>query len=79
MLFKFEKLEVWQLALGYVELIYDAANQLPTSEECERTKLSTPLFVVADGVRNAALSARSYLVSCPSSMLRKGNLDERHF
>lgn len=79
MAFKLEKLEVWQLALGYVELIYDAANQLLTSEECERTKLSTPLCVIADGVRNAAHSARSYLVSCPSSMLRKGNLDERHF
>lgn len=31
--FKFEKLEVWQLALDYVDLIYGIANQLPHSEE----------------------------------------------
>lgn len=31
--FKFEQLEVWQLALDYIELIYEIANQLPRSEE----------------------------------------------
>ena len=31
--FKFEKLEVWQLSLDYIDLIYDIANQLPRSEE----------------------------------------------
>jgi four helix bundle protein len=31
--FKFEKLEVWQLALDYIDLIYEIANQLPRSEE----------------------------------------------
>lgn len=31
--FKFEKLEVWQLALDYIDLIYDIAGQLPRSEE----------------------------------------------
>ena len=31
--FKFEKLEVWQLALDYIDLIYDIANELPRSEE----------------------------------------------
>ena len=31
--FKFEKLEVWQLALEYIDLIYDIAGQLPRSEE----------------------------------------------
>ncbi|MCX7839062.1 MAG: four helix bundle protein [Anaerolineae bacterium] len=33
MLFKFEKLEVWQLALDYIDLIYQIADQLPKSEE----------------------------------------------
>jgi len=33
MAFKFEKLEVWQLALEYVDLIYTIAAQLPRSEE----------------------------------------------
>jgi four helix bundle protein len=31
--FKFEKLEVWQLALEYIDTIYEIANQLPKSEE----------------------------------------------
>ncbi len=31
--FKFEKLEVWQLALDYIDLVYDIAGQLPHSEE----------------------------------------------
>ncbi len=31
--FKFEKLEVWQLALEYIDLIGEIANQLPRSEE----------------------------------------------
>jgi four helix bundle protein len=30
--FKFEKLEVWQLALDYSDLTYDIAEQLPHSE-----------------------------------------------
>jgi len=33
MAFKFEKLEVWQLALDYLDLIYQIAGQLPRSEE----------------------------------------------
>jgi len=31
--FKFERLEVWQLALEYIDLIYEIAHQLPRSEE----------------------------------------------
>jgi four helix bundle protein len=31
--YKFEKLEVWQLALQYVDLIYEIAEQLPKREE----------------------------------------------
>ena len=31
--FKFEKLEVWQLALDYIDLIYEIADQLPGSEK----------------------------------------------
>jgi len=33
MAFKFEKLEVWQLAVDYLDLIYKIAGQLPRSEE----------------------------------------------
>jgi four helix bundle protein len=31
--FKFEKLEVWQLALDYIDLVYEIAGKLPRSEE----------------------------------------------
>jgi hypothetical protein len=31
--FKFEGLEVWQLALDYIDVIYEIASQLPRSEE----------------------------------------------
>ncbi len=33
MAFKFEKLEVWQLALTYIDLMYEIANHLPPNEE----------------------------------------------
>ncbi len=33
MAFKFERLEVWQLPIEYIDLIYDLGNQLPKSEE----------------------------------------------
>jgi four helix bundle protein len=33
MAYKFEQLEVWQLALEYSDLIYDIAERLPRSEE----------------------------------------------
>ncbi len=31
--FRFEKLEVWQLALDYIDRTYEIANQLPHAEE----------------------------------------------
>jgi len=31
-MYKFEKLEVYKLALDYIDLIYDAADKLPPSE-----------------------------------------------
>ena len=31
--FKFEKLEVWQLALEYIDTVYEIAKQLPRGEE----------------------------------------------
>lgn len=33
MAYKFEKLEVWELALDYIDLMYAVANDLPKSEE----------------------------------------------
>lgn len=33
MAFKFERLEVWQLALEYIDLAYEIGNKLPESEK----------------------------------------------
>ncbi len=33
MAYKFEKLEVWQLSLEYIDLIYQLAERLPKNEE----------------------------------------------
>lgn len=33
MIFKFEKLDVWQRALDYIDVAYEIAGQLPKSEE----------------------------------------------
>ena len=33
MAYKFEKLEVWQMAVEYIELIYKIAELLPKNEE----------------------------------------------
>ena len=40
-MYKFEKLEVWQLSLDYVDLIYDLAKTLPRSEEFNLKSQST--------------------------------------
>ena len=32
-MYKFEKLDVWKLALEYVDLIYELGDSLPRSEE----------------------------------------------
>ncbi len=33
MAYKFEQLEVWQLAMGYIDAVYSLAEKLPRSEE----------------------------------------------
>jgi four helix bundle protein len=43
---KFEKLEVWQLAIEYTDLCYSLADQLPKREE----------YNLASQVRRAAVS-----------------------
>jgi len=52
--FKFEKLEVWQLALEYIDLIYKIAEQLPRSEEynlkSQMTRAATSIALnIAEG------------------------------
>ncbi len=52
--FKFEKLEVWQLALDYIDLIYEITNQLPRSEDynlkSQMTRAATSIALnIAEG------------------------------
>jgi four helix bundle protein len=52
--FKFENLEVWQLALVYQDAIYDIAKQLPRSEEynlkSQISRAATPVALnIAEG------------------------------
>jgi len=54
MSYKFEKLEVWKLALDYLDMIYEIAEKLPRSEErntrSQITRAGTSiLLAIAEG------------------------------
>lgn len=92
MTFKFEKLEVWQLALDYIDLIYDIAGQLPRSEEhnlrSQIVRAATSIALnIAEGstgqtdieqARFLGLSIRSVLetVACQHIISRRGFLQD---
>jgi four helix bundle protein len=52
--FKFERLEVWQLALDYIDLMYELAEKLPSSEnynlKSQLTRAATSIALnIAEG------------------------------
>jgi four helix bundle protein len=52
--FKFEKLDVWQLALDYIDLMYEMADRLPTNEnfnlKSQLTRAATSITLnIAEG------------------------------
>ena len=85
--FKFEGLEVWQLALDYIDVIYEIASQLPRSEEynlkTQITRAATSVALnIAEGstgqtdaeqARFVGLAIRSLLetVACQHTNRRK--------
>ena len=92
MAFKFEKLEVWDLALEYVDMAYAIAEQLPRSEEynlksqIKRAATSVALNI-AEGstgqtdleqARFLGLAIRSLLetVACLHLVNRRNYLDD---
>ena len=91
--FKFEKLEVWQLALGYVDLIYEIAEKLPRSEEynlksqMKRAATSVALNIAegstgqtdAEQARFLGLAIRSLLetVACQHLISCRGYLEDK--
>lgn len=90
--FKFEKLEVWQLSLDYVELIYEISEQLPRSEEynlkSQMTRAATSVALnIAEGstgqtdaeqARFLGLAIRSLLetVACQHLINRRNYLQD---
>ena len=85
--FKFEKLEVWQLALEYVDLMYELAEKLPKSEnfnlKSQLTRAATSITLnIAEGSTGQsdakqnrflgmAIRSLSETVACQRLILRR--------
>jgi four helix bundle protein len=90
--FKFEKLEVWQLALDYVDAVYEVSEQLPQQERynltSQMTRAATSVALnIAEGstgqtdaeqARFLGLAIRSLLetVACQHLISRRGYLPD---
>jgi four helix bundle protein len=93
MTYKFEQLEVWQLALDYIDLIYKVAENLPRSEEynlkSQITRAATSIALnIAEGsqgqsdaeqVRFLGMSLRSLIetVACQEIIRRRGYFQDK--
>ncbi|MDX6611480.1 MAG: hypothetical protein QOD75_666 [Blastocatellia bacterium] len=91
-MYKFEKLEIYKLALDYLDLIYDAADKLPPSEryklvsQIKRAATSIALNIAEGSTgqsdpeqgRFLAMAIRSLLetVACQHIIRRRGYLKE---
>ncbi len=91
--FKFEKLEVWHLALDYIDLIYKIADKLPASErynlKSQMTRAATSVALnIAEGstgqtnaeqARFLGLAIRSLLetVACQHIINRRNFLQDK--
>lgn len=92
MTYKFEQLEVWQLALDYIDLIYKVAENLPRSEEYNlksqitRTATSISLNIAegsqgqsdAEQARFLGMAIRSLIetVACQEIIRRRGYVQD---
>jgi len=90
--YKFERLEVWQLALEYIDLIYSIAEKLPRTEEynlkSQITRAATSIALnIAEGstsqsdaeqARFLGMATRSLIetVACQHLINRRGYLQE---
>ena len=90
--YKFEQLEVWKLALDYIDLIYKLAENLPRSEEynlkSQITRAATSIALnIAEGsqgqsdaeqARFLGMSIRSLIetVACQKIISRRGYLQD---
>ena len=92
MAFKFEKLEVWQLSLDYIDLMYEIADKLPQDERynlrSQMIRAATSVALnIAEGstgqtdseqARFLGLAIRSLLetVACQHLINRRGYLSD---
>jgi four helix bundle protein len=95
MAFKFEKLEVWQLSLEYVDLIYEVADLLPGKEEYNlkiqmRRAVTSISLNIAEGStsqtdlefgRFVGIAIRSCIevIGCLHLAKRRGYIDKKAF
>jgi four helix bundle protein len=95
MAFKFEKLEVWQLSLEYVDLIYEVADLLPGKEEYNlkpqmRRSVTSISLNIAEGstsqtdlefARFVGIAIRSCIevIGCLHLAKRRGYIDKKVF
>ncbi len=95
MSFKFENLEVWQLALNYIDAIYELADQLPNSEKfnlsSQITRAATSIALnIAEGStgqsdaeqnRFLGLALRSLIetVACQRIIVRRKYINDTTF
>ncbi len=95
MAYKFEKLEIWSLALEYIDLIYKAGAKLPASEEynlkSQITRAPTSIALnIAEGSTSQSdaeqrqfikISIRSLLesVACLHLMVRRDFIEKGLF
>lgn len=91
--FKFEKLRVWQLALDYIDLVYEIADQLPKNEaynlrsQITRAATSVALNIAegstgqtdAEQARFLGLAIRSLLetIACQHIISRREFLQDK--
>src|ERR1051325_9606458 len=92
--YKFEQLEVWKLALDYIDLIYEMAQGLPRSEDynikSQVTRAATSIALnIAEGsqgqsdaeqARFLGMAIRSLIetVACQRIIQRRGYLPDTH-
>src|SRR4051812_14166181 len=93
--FKFESLEVWQLSMEYIDLIYELAEKLPRSEDfnlkSQITRAATSVALnIAEGStgqsdaehnRFLGLALRSLIetVACQRLIMRRNYLQDDEF
>lgn len=95
MAYKFEKLEVWELSLEYIDIIYNVVNKLPGEEDynlrSQAIRASTSIALnIAEGStgqsnaeqkRFLGMAIRSLVesVACLQLILRQGYIEEDLF